>query len=202
MEVSMKFRVVEGINLKEESNEIKRYYGGAQRDRANHNGSNINSVYLVTQFYSNLGYNDKLECHHIDPEHKGAMCVAPEGFNTAFHSYVNNLIETRFKNAPNYRADLTTLANIRDTLNNLEKVRTPSNQIDVDNCISTLNKDKGNISATTNNVLVNTDPYVKKLYQVVLRDFISGKICPPRLAKYSGKVFYKTSLEKRLGIKF
>ena len=198
----MKFKLIEYINLEEESNEIKRYYGGAQRDRANHKGSDINSVYLVTQFYSNLGYNGNLECHHIDPEHKGAMCVAPKGFNSAFHSYVNNLIETRFKNAPNYKVDLTTLADIRDTISNLEKVRTPNNQVDVDNCISTLNKDRGNISATTSNVLSNTDPYVKKLYRSILKDFISGKICPSQLAEYSGKVFYKTSLEKRLGIKF
>lgn len=198
----MKFRLVEKFDLEEESREFKRYYSNSQRSKANHRGSGANKSTSLKTFYSGLGYTGELECHHIDPDHKGEMCVAPKGFNSAFHSYVNNLIETRFANAPNYKAELEMLADIDDIIDNLLKVRNAGNQVDIDNCISTLKGQKSSISATTSNILATTDPYVNALYRRILKDFINGKIHPIELRNYHGKVFYKKYLEKKFGIKF
>jgi hypothetical protein len=66
---------------------------------------------------------------------------------------------------------------------------------------STISAGKSGISAGTQNVIRTTDPYVEILFRKLLNKFINGKLSHPKLNKYKGLVFYKRTLEKKLGIK-
>ena len=187
------------FKLNEESNEIKRYYGDASRNSSNNRGSGINNNIALTSYYNSLGWTGDLEAHHIIGNHNGEICIAPKGFNSSFHSFVNDLIESRFSNSPNYKNDLTTLADIDDALKAIDKI--PLSTVQRRRISSTISAGKSGISASTQNVIRTTDPYVEILFRKLLNKFINGKLSHPKLNKYRGLVFYKRTLEKKLGIK-
>ena len=198
----MKFRLVEVRSLEEASNAIRRYYGDSSRDKANPKGSNINSIVLLKEFYHKIGYDGSLEMHHIVGNHKGEECIAPSGFNSSFHNVVWNLIETRFKGNTSYKNDLDTLSNVDDAISKLHRVKPNVSDTTMDDWISILNGIKNNIPQNTKDVLNSTDPYVEIIFRKLLNKFIDGKLSHPKLKKYEGRVFYRRTLEKRLGIKF